>query len=75
MRYTAHKNNDDLAKPIREYVEKWNRLEEEARESMLSYGWTEDDEDFDFQIEIEVHRLWDKDSEREIERRMPLWEQ
>ncbi len=40
-----------------------------AEEIVRDHGWNEKDDDFQFQIEQEIKRLWSEDAEREFNRR------
>jgi len=44
---------------------------ERAEEIVKDLGWSEDDVDYLFQVEIEARRQWEEDCEREMERSAP----
>lgn len=49
-------------------MQRFRDARKRAEELVRDWGWSEEDEDFEFQIEQEAKRQWEEDYEREMER-------
>lgn len=49
---------------------RWEVAAENAEDIVRSNGWSEEDDDFDIQLEMETRRQWEEEMDREEERRI-----
>ena len=60
--------DDDIIDQIERDMLRFKIARQRAEEIVRDYGWNEEDEDFEFQIEQEAKKQWEEDHRREHER-------